>query len=518
MDQSQQSSSVRRPSKMVNERNVVGIKHSLSQSSNIGSNNIQKSILNQRNSVNTPPNDRNSSRRSSMRKKIPLPAFASHRGKVGDAGKKRKQAVTAVNQANPLRRPPISKPMDYEKFIIEKAAQLENDCHRDLLLFPRDDIAETEIFPEERTAIPSVKEEHLDSANWLFTKESLQLFSSPFQVISFNYSDYAGDFKRIDCPSVSALKFESDVLAEENAPLYGNQRSAEIIKEGYVTVYPTDSSFVDNFRSEKKRYCVVRSHENGMITVELQKQQYSPSNQPLIEIKHLESSNNKRGKAMIHVYSSIHPTTNEKPILVFKPENETEVTSWIIDINRYMKDKEDSISIGDSRDVSATTSLKTAPDSESIGSEGSGGSLRDANGCLIWRGKNAVGKALQPPVVDRKNLFSLYPDLEPLPSTKSQTSCLLQKTTTTTINRNLMNTTRDSLSFVSVNVEEKYQEKPIKVQIELKELKCKVQLNPGISEQIEPFFVKIFLFDVANGCRISEEYKASLIPETLQEI
>lgn len=221
----------------------------------------------------------------------------------------------------------------------------------------------------------SVTEEHVDSANWLFTKEALQLFSSPFQVISFNYSDYAGDFKKLDCPSVSALKFESDVLAEENAPLYGNQRSAEIIKEGYVTVYPTDSSLLDNFRSEKKRYCIVRSHENGMITVEIQKQQFLPSNQPLIEIKHLESTNNKRGKAMIHMYSSIRPTANEKPLLVFKPENETEVAAWIIDINRHMKDKEDSISIGDSKDITAI-SLKTAPDSESIGSEGSGGSCK----------------------------------------------------------------------------------------------------------------------------------------------
>lgn len=68
-----QSSSIRRSSKLVNETNIIGMKHSFSQSSNIVPNNIQKSILNQRNSVNTPPNERISSRRSSMKKKIPLP-------------------------------------------------------------------------------------------------------------------------------------------------------------------------------------------------------------------------------------------------------------------------------------------------------------------------------------------------------------------------------------------------------------------------------------------------------------
>ena len=40
-----------------------------------------------------------------------------------------------------MRRQPISQPIDYEKFISEKSAQLENDSQRDLLLFPRDDIA-----------------------------------------------------------------------------------------------------------------------------------------------------------------------------------------------------------------------------------------------------------------------------------------------------------------------------------------------------------------------------------------
>jgi hypothetical protein len=40
-----------------------------------------------------------------------------------------------------MRTPPIAEPIDYEKFISEKSAQLENDRDRDLLLFFRDDIS-----------------------------------------------------------------------------------------------------------------------------------------------------------------------------------------------------------------------------------------------------------------------------------------------------------------------------------------------------------------------------------------
>lgn len=33
-----------------------------------------------------------------------------------------------------------AEPLDYEKFVIEKAVLLENDPQRELLMFPRDDV------------------------------------------------------------------------------------------------------------------------------------------------------------------------------------------------------------------------------------------------------------------------------------------------------------------------------------------------------------------------------------------
>ena len=53
---------------------------------------------------------------------------------------------------------------------------------------------------------------------------------------------------RIECPALGSLKFESDILAEEKASQFSNEKPNEIVKEGFVTVLPTDSSLFDNFR------------------------------------------------------------------------------------------------------------------------------------------------------------------------------------------------------------------------------------------------------------------------------
>ena len=146
--------------------------------------------------------------------------------------------------------------------------------------------------------------------------------------------------------------------------------------------------------------------------------------------------------------------------------------------------------------------------------------MRDASGAHIWRGKNAVGRALQPPVIVRRNLFCLYSDLDPLPSLKSPQSCLLQKIPTSTVTRNLLDTTKDSLSEVSqvcMNEEKSLEKRVLKIQIEFRGLKCHVSFAQNNPEHFEPLFLRIYLLDVANGTRLTEEFKMALIPKNLEQ-
>uniref|UniRef100_A0A914Z3E9 PH domain-containing protein n=1 Tax=Panagrolaimus superbus TaxID=310955 RepID=A0A914Z3E9_9BILA len=220
---------------------------------------------------------------------------------------------------------------------------------------------------------------------------------------------------------------------------------------------------------------------------------------------------NKKGKSIVQFFNGVNSNAYEKPILVLSPENESESTFWVLEIDRALSacSREDTQSIGDSRDASATSTRNTA-DTESIGSEGSGGSSFDVNGLQVWRGKNAVGRALQPPVVERRNLFALYSDLDPLPSPKGQPCSLLAKVTASSVARTLLDSTREPTSPTT-------ETSPLRIQIDFKSLNCKIPFSSTQVEQFEPFFIKIFLFDIANCCRLTEEFHVTLIPKSLEK-
>ena len=56
-------------------------------------------------------------------------------------------------------------------------------------------------------------------------------------------------------------------------------------------------------------------------------------------------------------------------------------------------------------------------------------SAQDAAG-LGWRGRNNAAKALQPPVIDRRNIFSLYPNLDTLSDLQvDRSDCTLTQAT-----------------------------------------------------------------------------------------
>lgn len=67
-------------------------------------------------------------------------------------------------------------------------------------------------------------------------------------------------------------------------------------------------------------------------------------------------------------------------------------------------------------DAVSTDSTHHSNDSESLKSEDSrsisSNSVGGGDTAAHWRGRNAAAKALQPPIVERHNLFALYTDLD----------------------------------------------------------------------------------------------------------
>uniref|UniRef100_A0A915CYC3 Dedicator of cytokinesis C/D N-terminal domain-containing protein n=1 Tax=Ditylenchus dipsaci TaxID=166011 RepID=A0A915CYC3_9BILA len=176
----------------------------------------------------------NKNRSVSSGQKTTKKRFTSAVGKPGQARETREAVSKALNATNPVRASPISTPMDYEKFVVEKSAQLEHDRDRDLLLFLRDDISESYSQPQERTAVPTVSPAHLKEAQWLLTLDALKHYSSPHSIIAFNYAKFCGDFKKFDAvQGLSYLKFESDMAMDEEKMLSNGQQPTDVIKEAF---------------------------------------------------------------------------------------------------------------------------------------------------------------------------------------------------------------------------------------------------------------------------------------------
>lgn len=167
------------------------------------------------------------------------------------------------------------------------------------------------MYPKERTAVSSVTPKKLKEAQWLLTRDALTRYASPNRIVNFNYAKFGGGFKKMEgaSPALSYLKIESD-NAEERSVAFGQPTTTlDIIKEGFLVVVPGDSSFVDNFRSEKKRYCVVRRDDEGRVHIEIQKPatKGNAANvaQLPLEIKHAMLKTTKKGKTVLQVRMNV---------------------------------------------------------------------------------------------------------------------------------------------------------------------------------------------------------------------
>ncbi|CAP25082.2 Protein CBG04359 [Caenorhabditis briggsae] len=518
-----------------------------------------------------------------------LRKFTAGVGRPGLAREARDAVRAALVAQNPLRKAPISEPVDYEKFVNERSIQLENDPQREIVLCPRDDIEVTEncenlessIQQECETAIPMVKPSDIKQAKWLLTREALRFYTQPHRSITFNYANFSGDYSAnntsscIENETLSSLVFESDMALEDERAAYGASLgigSVGIVKvskilefwlkiresgpkfpnfgsffikfgvylnpkarfqEGNLNILKSDTpTFIDNLKSwsSKKRYCILRRLEGGECTFEIRKAaQEAPKIAPLkIGSAHIKST--KKGKTVLEIRGGI----DEKSACILLESEETQsLEDWLVALQTAIAfaNKEDALSIcseldkggtsksSDANNAVATSSSSSAingkskgADTESIGSEDSSNSRTSE--MQPWRGRNSAARALQPPIVDRRNMFSLYYRLQPLPSPSFDPSTILQgsqgtkRPSFTEIPSFSPVKMRKSSSLKRETAQNRsMHQNPLLISIEFHGISIRLPNQNGILHQIEPFFVRFFVFDALDGRRICEEFQ-----------
>nr|CDJ91787.1 Pleckstrin homology and Dedicator of cytokinesis domain containing protein [Haemonchus contortus] len=434
---------------------------------------------------------------------FPLRKFTAGVGRPGLAREAREAVRSVVSAQSTTRRVIPVEPLDYEKFVTEKAILLENDPQRELLMFPRDDVEELVEPAEVPTVLPMTNQKDIVDTTWLLTRDALKSFVSPKRTISFNYAKFAGDYDSVNDEiaetdeMLSSLLFESDMITEEERAAMESASVSDVVKEGFVMVL-SETGLLDNFKSAKRRYCTVKQLGSGEVALDIRKTRDTPPKRPQMIIQSAQLRSMRKGRTVLEIKPS--RTSKERAevrSLTLAFDEDEDLSNWFLALQRAISfvAKGDTLSLGSHHDDSISKATNE-PDSSSIGSSDSG---RES---LIWRGQRAVAKALQPPIVDRKNIFSLFSNLSPLPKPVCEPLSVL---------------CCGSSSHSSTR--KRSQNSILRFLIEFKKLDLKLDVAPGIPQQIEPFYVKIFVFDASQGKRVSEEFqidcseKANEIPD-----
>uniref|UniRef100_A0A914VB90 Uncharacterized protein n=1 Tax=Plectus sambesii TaxID=2011161 RepID=A0A914VB90_9BILA len=234
--------------------------------------------------------------------------------------------------------------------------------------------------------------------------------------------------------------------------------------------------------SGKRRYCVFRRAPDNKLLLEVQKSPGSALTQPALLVDKVQQAT-KKGKPVLEVT----PSESDRKSVVLVAEVDNDIANWVQELESALNST--------SREDTVSTGSAGRGDTESILSDDS----RASDGAS-WRGRNAAARALHPPIVDRRGLFALYADLDPLPEPKGSSSLLA-----------IGESTADVIKLPA-------EKASVRFAVEFKSLDVKLPVTANKTEQIEPFFLRLFLFDARSGRRLSEEFRVDPNPEAIDAL
>uniref|UniRef100_UPI00358F78FB dedicator of cytokinesis protein 9 isoform X3 n=1 Tax=Myxine glutinosa TaxID=7769 RepID=UPI00358F78FB len=163
----------------------------------------------------------------------------------------------------------IVEPLDYENVIQQRRTQIHGDPLRDMLLFPHDDVSLSKVLRRRRTLFSSVPEDAGKEVQSLMVKECLKSYTCNWQVVEFRYSDYTGDFRQLPQRSSSSdrlpthiFEIDEDVEKDEDASSLSSLKGG-ITKQGWLYKGNFNSTISVTMRSFKRRYFYLSQLPDG---------------------------------------------------------------------------------------------------------------------------------------------------------------------------------------------------------------------------------------------------------------
>lgn len=393
-------------------------------------------------------------------------------------------------------------PIDYEEELINKRNDIKRDASNSLLLFPQDNIMFYKQGRELRTEYSTVPPQAFKDANNLFVKECLNIYTCENCILDFKYKQYDGSYHQLEknqlLNTFSGLiqpLFEIDVDVDETDGIHDTvlvpTKENGIYKEGYLTKSPFHSDGNPVLGSKQVESVISKTYKRRWFTLK----QTSNDGSYILEYRKEEGSAFAKGTLYLDSCTQIQKGVKgrmygfelhiQDKIYGLAADSLTEMEGWIKALCK---------SIG----------IEIEQEKSSRG---------------FFSGRSAQPKP--------KNLRD---------SLKNSSHPLLQEFAKETEEGNRKNRQRNRVKILSVypdvnnsfgieNPKESFIE-PFRVAlrhrfvVELVDLAFKLcnQSSQGKTQNCEPFFLSLALFDSRNGKKLSEDFTCDLNETSVKDM
>ena len=418
-------------------------------------------------------------------------------------------------------------PIDFEGFIAKNKTVIQQDPHRELLLYPTDDVAETVIPRKYRTitnCIPSFSQkpknesennnESLSSASsttsssncghsnsvqgHLLTRQALHTYESPYHVIQYKYSTYSGTCQTM--PKISPaddLKeelYEVDTDPDRLDEQMTRSQAHSITKKGYLLRGPETSSekmFANiGSKSFKRRYCCLRQEIDGTYILEFHKDEKQSEAKTTIVMDFCTEvvQNPKKGRYCFELKMS----AGQHKSFILMAEDESEMDDWLRKLQKVLQQN---MLQDDKRAASLERAPPPSPSTMMFGTLK--GLDQSMNPQLIKYGRETDDSIAQARRENRKRLFA--PHQQQL----------------------LLNT---KPSNKSINIAPYLDQFGQRIILKCDTLKFRLQAPPENGDpndppcQLEPYLTSLALYDAKAGRKLTENFYFDLNKDHVKDL
>ncbi|KAM4695932.1 dedicator of cytokinesis protein 11 isoform 1-T1 [Rhinophrynus dorsalis] len=421
--------------------------------------------------------------------------FTKRLSKPGTAAELRQSVSETVRSSVILEKARVVEPLDYETVISQRKAQIYSDPHRDLLMFPMEDVFISTVDRQQRTVKSTVPDDAESNARSLFVKECIKYYSSDWKVVNYKYEEYSGDFRMLPCKSFRPEKtpnhvfeIDEDFDKDEDSSSICSHKGG-VIKQGWLHKANIGTTIPVTMKVFRRRYFYLTQLPDGSYILNSYK----------------DEKNSKDSKGCLFLDSCIDvvqcPKMRrnafelrmlDKSTHYLAAETEQEMEEWLLTLKKIIQINADSL-VQEKKDT-----VDPVQDDEGS-SQGKSENIlesleRSMHPELVKYGRETEQLNKLSRSEGRQNLFSFDSDVQRL-----------------------------DFSFIEPDIrpfEEKHSQRFV---VKCKEVTFNILGNISESSEgpltnVEPFFLSLALFDLKNNCKISADFHVDLNPPAVREM